>query len=309
MKIDKKTNRNYISLFEYDSPRPADRPIGYSYHGYRYADGSEDNPLLAGDEKFYPRYQLLGAFTPYSKMQKDFVETFEPYHSRGKVARDFLQPVQGLRNILKGLFSLLAATVMMGLFLVFALFLFWDPSYIYHGIYYISWMLEEINNVVRGVTQILTTPLTYLFKMPIRGILTAIKGRKLAEEKPQIQRLANEALILLDKFHNQSQDNSETDTYKKIAVLMFEVERKYEKSIKDGWKTEKCEMISETYRITYHSFSDVARGFSVVQGAISSPYISEQELKSARFYFNYFANRQRPEQQGTENQNVMQGRV
>ena len=51
------------------------------------------------------------------------------------------------------------------------------------------WITDGLTSVIRGATQIITTPLTRFVKMPIRGIITAIKGVPKIEENPGSQKL------------------------------------------------------------------------------------------------------------------------
>lgn len=290
----KKLDRNYISFFEYISsrvlgrdPHP-DQPKTYSFHGYRYYDGSIEDRLILdqkGDidpvnpegvilDSIYPRYQLLGAFKPLSRMAKDFIDTFKPYNTSKKLLLDLTQPFRGIKNILKGIISLAAGSLLTSLMLVGMPFLFWYKPYTTRMVYPLSWMIEGVGNVLRGITQVLATPLM-LFKIPLRGLLTYRNEKPVAEKKPEIVRLANEAKDLLtndnnnvtevtpllekDKYRNQIKNEKKRILLaRKLAPLLFEIQRKYEKSVENGWKTElNKENVKKAYNPTFGFFKEL----------------------------------------------------
>lgn len=289
----KKLDRNYISFFEYISsrvlgrdPHP-DQPKTYSFHGYRYYDGSIEDRLILdqkGDidpvnpegvilDSIYPRYQLLGAFKPLSRMAKDFIDTFKPYNTSKKLLLDLTQPFRGIKNILKGIISLAAGSLLISLMLVGMPFIFWYKPYTTRMVYPLSWMIEGVGNVLRGITQVLATPLM-LFKIPLRGLLAYRNEKQVAEKKPEIVRLANEAKGLLadnnnvteatpllekNKFKKQiKNENKRILLARKLAPLLFEIQRKYEKSVANGWKTELSkENVKKAYNSSFSFFKEL----------------------------------------------------
>lgn len=315
----KKLDRNYLSFYEaiglvdLINPKPR-QPVGYSYHGYRYHDGSyiykphKSKVEILGVHPVYFGFQILGSFKPFAKMGKDFLDTFRPYYTVKKFVHDLLlQPFHGLFNILKGAGSLVGGILLLAGWTVIAPFallgclipvvnVLYAFPFLKKLAYPLSWAIEGVANIFRGVTQIISTPLM-LPRLAVRGVLNAIsyyRGDKfLAEEKPEIQRLANEALVKLqqvNEYENPFDDNTFGENteafilrhlnnnadkdkhevavylherYKKgevfkqdfveymldeinapviqarrdVPVLMFEVNRKYVKSVNNGWDT------------------------------------------------------------------------
>lgn len=306
-----KINRNYISLFEaIGLIKPVkNQPWGYSYHGFRYHDGSYTPRKSHKPEpaRIYFGYQLLGSLRPFVKIGEDILNTFKPYVLLEKFLDDLLQPFNGMKNILAGAVSLITSVILLAGWTVLAPFalvascipyvnMFFAIPLLLSSAYPLSWGIEGIANIFRGVIQVATTPLN-LVKLCLRGILTAVsyanEEKFLAEEKPEIQRLANQGLIKLQQikeFENPFQNNEFGDdtesfvsrylndnmnqkkqklavhlqkNYKKgekftedrinlflheintpafkalsdLPALMFEVDRKYSKSVNKGWDT------------------------------------------------------------------------
>lgn len=134
--------------------------------------------------------EFLGAFNPYWSMAKDIVDTFKPYKSGFYVWRDLLQPLRGIGNVAKGLIYILI--------IPFLLLCDFTQS-IYSGIKnrslsvfidsaasslvgFITGLFDGINNIVRGSLQFATTPLTWFLRMPLRALITAVKGWPTFEE-------------------------------------------------------------------------------------------------------------------------------
>lgn len=136
-----------------------------------------------------PRSRLspyfLGGLNPLLAMKKDVVDTFKPYKSNYYILRDLIQPVRGVGNIVKGLFNTVVAPL---------IFLANVPRYAVIGISQRSFglfaenmamnnaragggLLDGLTSIIRGVTQIVTTPLTLCIRMPLRGIITAVRGK------------------------------------------------------------------------------------------------------------------------------------
>lgn len=127
---------------------------------------------------------FLGGLNPLIAMGKDFLDTFKPYKSRFYIFRDLLQPLRGLGNVIRGLFNLIATPI---LFLIntaryaimaiqaksFQLFL---ENMALNLIKSGGGLLDGITSIIRGISQIITTPLTWFIRMPLRGIITAVKG-------------------------------------------------------------------------------------------------------------------------------------
>ncbi len=129
--------------------------------------------------------QMKGAFQPLRDMLKDVVDTFKPYRSVWFVKRDARQPIDGLENILKGIFELIVSPLLFLLCPIY--YAFRAESLKDYGakvgtlwLQSLSWFIHGVLSVLRGATQIAATPLTWLIKIPLRGLNTLI--RSLLEE-------------------------------------------------------------------------------------------------------------------------------
>ena len=161
---------------------------------------------------YYPDYhgygrQLLGAFQPVADMAKDFLDSFKPYKSTFQTKRDLKQPFWGVINALAGFASLFLIPLFYVLGIsqvIFAKDLKHKrlSTFAKFSVLSVSWMLEGVLNMVRGLSQILTTPLTWAIKMPLRGILTKVKGAPKIEDNPGIQNLVEFGKTYLDTYKN-----------------------------------------------------------------------------------------------------------
>jgi hypothetical protein len=299
----KKINRNYTSFFEYIGwvkPNPAN-----SYPDrFRYLDGADDEEpyLLKKNEQgheriigyIYPADQMRGALYPFKKMGKDFVDTFKPYYSTGKLKRDLLQPLRGIKTFAQGVVSFLGG--------LFSLIIFPLTSYrndaVEYAIYPLSWIIEGIANILRGATQVITSLLVYFIKLPLRGLLTFFqKEPHYAEDKPSIQRFVQEAKEKLQKIQREEKQDEPlyklnySKAYRELGEmklqkqlntvppellaqignehfdyepnkiprdvlrLLGEIHRKYEKSVQDGWATRHdISKIQSSYLPVYNFF-------------------------------------------------------
>lgn len=148
--------------------------------------------------------QLKGAFQPLADMAKDAMDTFKPYRSWWYVRRDALQPIFGIGNVFKGIGYVLASLL---LFICAPFYCFYAKNSIgwhYAAILLVSWnfalscFIDGILRILRGATQLVTTPLT-CFKALIRGSITLVDRlsdkRHLAEQNEGIKKLFHDAFI------------------------------------------------------------------------------------------------------------------
>tara|TARA_R110002126_G_scaffold273866_1_gene418653 strand:- start:195669 stop:196586 length:918 start_codon:yes stop_codon:yes gene_type:complete len=202
----------------------------------------KENLQLKGYSKYFPSYrkpwepnfpfnQIPGGLEPVLGMIKDFVDTFKPYKSWHYVGRDIIQPLKGIGNIAKGLANIIGSIL-----------LFFSNTIRYaliSGNYYhfkknmflnfnrtTSWLLDGISSLVRGITQVIATPLTWLIKIPLRGLITAIEGVRTLEEDPSIQRLVTEGKEAI-------QDSK----IAQIDCIRHELHRKFIKAMDNGRST------------------------------------------------------------------------
>jgi hypothetical protein len=220
----KKINGGYLSLFEFLVVRdfPFARTIDEKLYPRENSTIRYSSSARTIDEKLYPREnstiryssstpysrrynetptdaltdQFVGALQPLASMANDFLYTFKPYKSGKDALNDLAQPVRGLGNILRGLALTIASPLF---FLVNTVrYAFVSGTWanfvgnmkinlIRSG----SWLLDGVCSLVRGITQLITTPLTWFLKMPLRGILTGVKGTPDIAENEEVQRLVD----------------------------------------------------------------------------------------------------------------------
>lgn len=130
-------------------------------------------------------YYFLGGLNPLLAIAKDVVDTFKPYKSSYYVQRDFLQPLRGLGNIIRGVFNIIVTPLIylvnVGRYSISAIrqksFELFIDNMSLGSLKAGGGFLEGICNIVRGVTQLISTPLTWLLRIPFRGLITLIKGK------------------------------------------------------------------------------------------------------------------------------------
>jgi hypothetical protein len=166
-----------------------------------FLDALLDNtPNFDGDHRYNPNKQskILGGFQPIMDMAKDFIDTFKPYKSSSYLVRDLTQPLRGIGNTLVGIGYFFVA------FIPF-LGLQFDTR--------ISWAIYGITNVLRGLSQIVTSPLAWLLKIPLRMAITYFNKEILPfEQRKSVQTLLDTALSVDDT---------------KCANICFELHQKY----------------------------------------------------------------------------------
>lgn len=137
---------------------------------------------------------------PIRRVVEDFKTTFNAYKkSSYYVKRDFLQPLEGLKNIVIAPFIALTGILIMT---VGSLINFFKPttdltdkptrSPHYHlsaGILLLSTSLLYLGS---GILQIATTPLVWFGRIPIRALISLKKGRKKIEDNTGIMRVLDE---------------------------------------------------------------------------------------------------------------------
>lgn len=183
-----KINKGYMSLYRYFVYKLPELSVLQFFDRYFYANESDAN-------SWNPHHygQLIGGLQPIADIYKDLIDTFKPYKSRYYIRRDFFQPIIGLKNILKGLFNLIVAPLLFIINTVrYACISGSFKNFIFNMRLNVkrtaSWLAEGIGNIIRGALQIVTSPLTWLLRMPLRGLVTLIKGKPKIEQNPGLQR-------------------------------------------------------------------------------------------------------------------------
>lgn len=171
---------------------------------------------------------LRGAFQPLADMWKDVKDTAKPYRTKSAIRNDALQPIYGVGHILKGCAYLVLAVPLFLINLVrYATkvnsFSQWvEVGLVFNGIRSFAWLIDGVLSIIRGATQLATTPLTWFIKMPLRGIITGFTDKKdlAVENRPGMQKLVTDAKnndygssVLIDKIHKKY----ENSTYSNIT--------------------------------------------------------------------------------------------
>lgn len=173
----------YESPFEYLSKKI--RPLKYLADFYYKINKFDDPSITFGKDPRDPlRPYFLGGFNPVLSIGKDSVDTFKPYKSNFYFFRDLIQPFRGLGNIVKSIFNLVISPL---------LFVANTLKYLCLGIAQRSFFLfsenmkmniakssggflEGITSLLRGLGQVVTTPATWFLRIPLRAIITRVKG-------------------------------------------------------------------------------------------------------------------------------------
>jgi hypothetical protein len=196
---------------------------------------------LVRDRKIELYTQIKGSFQPIVDMGKDFADTFKPYRSNWYAKRDAGQPIHAIINLFKGVSYVLASVFLC----IFAPFYYIPqknrPGFSYLQtlgvgyVYAFSWFIDGILSIVRGVTQIATTPLTWFIKMPLRAFIYLVTNSDnlLIENRPGIRKLLDQAQGI---SNNCTQKTREVGL-ERLSTIADAVYVKYTKGIRRGENT------------------------------------------------------------------------
>ena len=175
------------------------------------------------------KYTAFG-FDHIKAMGKDFKDTFKSWKSNYHFERDLFQPIDGIKNTFKGLFSFVAVPF------VFArhfLDIFrgekedkWENAYLMFR-EPVNHFVDGLGLLIRGLSQIAATTPLVLIKLPLRAVLTYMQNKQpLIEEDQTIQRLVNENTVearseIHRKFHKGICRGRETKIDKKNELAFF----------------------------------------------------------------------------------------
>lgn len=168
---------------------------------------------------------IAGGFTPIAYMWKDLKDTFKPYKADYQRKRDWLQPINGLGNVLRGILSVPLALIavisntLMSIQYLYrglrnpnnhpvvklGLIMLLPPwSIFYTAATLAAHLLDSTLSIVRGLTQIATFPLTWVFRIPLRHFILTPKDEQTGEliqqnieDSPGIKKMAR----LLKEHH------------------------------------------------------------------------------------------------------------
>lgn len=180
--------------------------------------------------------QLTGAFQPVVDMAKDAADTFKPYRSRYYVRRDALQPLYGIGNVFKGLLYLIALIPIAFLGLGLCIFKEATSELPLGGAMLLSWFIDGILSIFRGITQIAFTPLSWI-KMITRAIILAFTKEEdiRVENRKGIQKLVEQASTINKEYVDKKEDKQEC--LNKLFPIASSIHAKYIEGIKRGEDT------------------------------------------------------------------------
>ncbi len=152
---------------------------------FKYNKLDSELMIAASDPRPKRSPFFLGGLNPILAMKKDFVDTFKPYKANYYILRDLTQPVRGVGNFVRGLFNIVAAPlIFLGNTVRYALKTIPRGDFREFGRLMLTNLvktgggfLDGVTSVIRGVTQVIATPATWFIKMPLRLLITAIKGK------------------------------------------------------------------------------------------------------------------------------------
>ena len=235
----KKINGGYQSLFEYLVHK--DFPFARTIDAKLYP--TENSTLRYTNTAPYARRynetpkghwtdQFIGTLQPIASMANDFQYTFKPYKSVRDVLIDVLQPVRGVVNILRGIANLVVAPIfLLGNTVRYALisgsFSNFSSNMKLNLGRSTSWFIDGLSTLIRGTTQIIASPLTWALRIPLRGIITGIKGTPDISENEAIQRLVDQG--------NQAIEDKDGYT---MDCIRHRLHEEYQKSLSRGQVSE-----------------------------------------------------------------------
>lgn len=189
----------------------------------------------------------------FKDMVKDIADTFKPYKNVDQTDRDYAQPFRGAKNLYKGFAGITIPTIKFAAKIIGSI-IFGIPSSIYQAFTKshpdaenpLTFLNSEISKtrtqasklikdtaseiltgatkMLRGLTQIVTTPLTWFIKIPLRKIITSFTGSPKIEDNRSIKNLVQEANQILD--HNVF-SSDKIDSTSTIARLHYKFSKAY----------------------------------------------------------------------------------
>jgi hypothetical protein len=184
--------RNFISPIKYISEHiKFVRDARRFYFRVNTLDNKLTSPTTYNKIDFLDN--LLGGFHPFMEIGKDIIDTVKPYKSKFYIARDALQPIRGIGNTLKGIFNIVTSPILMGIDTInncytsirYGNFDYLKRKMSFDAQRHLGGFIDGIGSTIRGISQIATTPLTWFVRMPLRGIITAVRGMPTIQQSLQ----------------------------------------------------------------------------------------------------------------------------
>ncbi|WP_133141322.1 hypothetical protein [Legionella moravica] len=182
-----------------------------------YPHRSYDPDIQLGQFGYVPVHYTM------KKTTKIFADFFKPYKSGYQVMNDFKQPFTGVVNVFMGI----------------------TKSVLGIGTLSPTRILDGGAHLLRGVIELAMTPLTFLVKPFVRGVLTLFSSYKKIEENTGVQHLVDLGTNLLE-----SQEEKEELSFDKMQQLLGicnDLHRKFNKSVQRGQDTQISSSIEREY--------------------------------------------------------------
>lgn len=146
------------------------------------------------------------------KIFKLFADYVKPYKSQQHIIQDFKQPLVGLGNMIIGLGKILVGI--------------WSLQ---------GWLcLDGLCTVIRGLLELITTPLTWLIKPICRTLATYFHGHyKQIEDNTQLQSIAQQGQAYL----NSAENLHDPETIINLLAFCNDLHRKFTKQCARGQST------------------------------------------------------------------------
>lgn len=127
--------------------------------------------------------QYIGSFQPIVSIGNDFLNTVGRYKSMKDMVGDVTQPIEGFVNLFKGLKLVVCLPFMLAFFTRDNRnYPYFQETTLKELAFSGSWLIHGVMTALRGITQIATTPFTWIVKIPLRAVITAIYGFTPVEE-------------------------------------------------------------------------------------------------------------------------------
>ncbi|CDZ78361.1 hypothetical protein BN59_02671 [Legionella massiliensis] len=270
----KKVNGRYQSLFEYlvEKRFPFARTIDAYLYPVEHATLNSSSPYSRRYDDVSRGFwadHFIGSVQPLASMLNDVEYTFKPYKSGWELLMDFAQPFRGVSNILRGLANVIAAPIIFlgNLFR----YTFIETNSPLDDIQQelgqpIFWFIDGLSSLLRGATQIISTPLTWCIRTHLRSVITNIVGFPDIRENEEIQYLVSRG--------TEAFDESDANTMNCIKHRLHE---EYQKSLAKGQSSVISPKREEAvFRSTEVSYKDYFGLFRKPEGPRATTMVVDQ---------------------------------
>ncbi len=198
-------NNGYKSVFEYILEKNGEQFAWFwqTFYPYEYARFKlkEHAPFIfRPNTKPKIRDVVEGALQPFVDVINEFCTYKQRYYSIYDFYQDALTPIKGLRNIASGILSICLSPCVSAVNLIRHALCKKDrgekndASVKVDILRFFAWHVDGVARSFKGLWQLVSTPLTYCVKIPLRCFNTLISEKKDFTQKREIQRLVKKGL-------------------------------------------------------------------------------------------------------------------